>query len=66
MPGPHCGIGKLAVVDWWLATAWVVADDIETAAAPASTTHIAKPRTKSVIAGNPLWCRIGREKHPQT
>jgi hypothetical protein len=55
MPGPHIGIGNVAVADWWLVT-WLRlcegVEETEAAAAPAMTTATAKARTASFIISN--------------
>ena len=38
MPGPHVGIGRVSVADWWLRTTWIGEEETEAAAAPAITT----------------------------
>jgi len=52
IPGPQSGIGIPAVADWWLTMACVVADENETAAAPARTRQNAEIRIASFIVGN--------------
>jgi hypothetical protein len=43
------GTGLPAVADWWLAIGWVVADEREAAAAPATTIDSAMMRIASFM-----------------
>ena len=61
MPGPQVGTGKPEVADRWLATACVVVEDSEAAAAPATTTERTKMRRASFIVGYPLSKMIDRK-----
>lgn len=47
--GPHIGMGIAEVADWRLVKVWVVDDETEAAAAPATTTLRAKMRTTSFM-----------------
>ena len=49
----HGGIGRADVADWWLGRACVVEDEMEAAAAPATTTESAKIRTASFMISYP-------------
>jgi hypothetical protein len=53
-PGPHCGIGIVAVADWWLGRTGAFLDVVAAAATPPTTTERAKMRMASFIVGN-LW-----------
>jgi hypothetical protein len=61
MYGPHVGVGRLAVADWWLAMGCAVLGVVAAAAAPAATTIRAKMRMASFIEGNLWWIQIGRK-----
>jgi hypothetical protein len=52
MLGPHVGIGKLAVADWWLWMGFAVLGVTAAAAAPATMMVRAKMRIASFIIGN--------------
>jgi hypothetical protein len=54
MPGPHAGIGKAEVADWWLARTCVEEECVAAAAAPAKTMERARTRIASFIIGNPF------------
>jgi hypothetical protein len=49
MYGPHAGVGRLAVADWWLAMGFAVLGVVAAAAAPAAITVRAKMRMASFI-----------------
>jgi hypothetical protein len=58
--GPHAGIGKLALADWWPTKVFELDEDTDAAAKPATTTQTAKARMMSFMIGNPFWFVIGR------
>jgi hypothetical protein len=52
MYGPHAGVGRVAVADWWLAMGCTVLEVVAAAAAPATIMVRAKMRMASFIEGN--------------
>jgi hypothetical protein len=55
IPGPHPGVGKAEVADWWLARTFEGVEERVAAAAPAKTTQRAKMRRASFMIGNLFW-----------
>ena len=53
MPGPHAGTGSPEVAERWLTTACFGAEEIEAAAAPATTTERIRAWNASFIISYP-------------
>lgn len=60
MYGPHVGVGRLAVADWWLVVGGVFLV-VEAAPAPASKMANAMMRMTNSIEGNLWWILLGRK-----